>query len=120
MYVKLRAHHVARLIEFRDGLGELVHAMAIAQYDKDTVEHVRKLFFDLYVSPESIVEILSDGEAKNDDICRSCVFSFSNDCFLDYGMSKQGQKLDDDARKKYSLTKRMYSVEELLLRRVIE
>ncbi|MBR9703379.1 hypothetical protein GOV10_05040 [Candidatus Woesearchaeota archaeon] len=118
MYVKLRAHHVARLIEFQDDLGDLVRAMAIAQYDKDTVDYVKKLFFDLYESPESVVEILSDGEAKNDDVCRKCVFSFNKDCFLDYGASEQGMRLDDDARKKYSLTKRIYSVEELLWKRV--
>jgi hypothetical protein len=118
MVVKLRAHHVARFIEYQDDLGDLVRAMAIAQYDQETVTYVKNLFSGLYDDREALIEVLPDGDAREDAVCQKCVFSFNADCFLEYGTSEKGRLLDAEARKNYRLENKTYSVEDLLFRRV--
>ena len=73
VYVKLRAHHVSRIIDHHQGYTGLRKALEIyGCYSNETIDRVTDLVDLLINDSASVIEIISNDEVADDSICSLC------------------------------------------------
>lgn len=116
--IKLRPHHVARLIEHQDDLDGLELFLSTEVYSLRTIVDIIGIFRRLLRDRTQLIEVIASDQIGADDICRVCNNNKGGHCSLRGGkeiLAHESADLIEALR--FRIEPGIYTVGELLDRK---